>query len=149
MISTLQQDLVTRLGWLTSAEFSNGVAVGQVTPGPLMIMIAFMGYRIAGFWGALLGTIALFLPSGIMVFVLAPQYEKTRDSVVVRAALKGINAAVVAVIAAAAMDLGANVMARPAYLVIAVIGVALMGFKKIDPSWVLISAGAVGGLFLR
>lgn len=67
MISALEQDFVARHAWLTPAEFSNGVAIGQLTPGPLMIMIAFMGYKSAGFWGALLGTIALFLPSFVCV----------------------------------------------------------------------------------
>lgn len=51
MISALQQSIVVRHGWLSSEEFSNGVAVGQITPGPLMIMVAFLGFKIAGFWG--------------------------------------------------------------------------------------------------
>ena len=66
MIAPLHYDLVTRLGWLTETQFSSSVAVGQITPGPLMVMVGSMGYKIAGVPGATRGTIGLFPPTALI-----------------------------------------------------------------------------------
>lgn len=149
MISALQQDLVVRNAWLTSEEFSNSVAVGQITPGPLMIMVAFMGYKIAGFPGALLGTLGLFLPSFVLVLFLSRYYQRLQGNPVVEAALKGINAAVVGLLAAATLDLARSSFSSVEAVVIAVTGILLMGPARREPAWVLLSAGLAGAWFLR
>jgi hypothetical protein len=70
MIPVLQHEFVDVRAWLTAREFADGIAVGQITPGPLMIMVAFMGYKIAGIVGALIGTIGLFGPTFILVILV-------------------------------------------------------------------------------
>jgi chromate transporter len=149
MISALQQDLVTRHGWLTPSEFSNGVAVGQVTPGPLMLMVAFLGYKMAGFWGALAGTVALFVPSFVAVLVLSRHYHRLASSPRVAAALRGVNAAVVGLLAAAAVDLGRG-LANPGVWAVTALSLLLLSLApRRDPAWVILGAGVAGVLFLR
>jgi len=150
MISALQQDLVTRHGWLTPAEFSNGVAVGQVTPGPLMLMVAFLGYKMAGFWGALAGTVALFGPSFVAVLVLSRHYHHLASSPRVAAALKGVNAVVVGLLAAAAVDLGRGTLANPGVWAVTALSLLLLSLApRRDPAWVILGAGVAGILFLH
>ncbi len=150
MISALQQDLVTRHGWLTPGEFSNGVAVGQVTPGPLMVMVAFIGYRIAGVWGALLGTVGLFTPSFVAVLVLGRYYKRLRVSPRLEAALKGVSAAVAGLLAAASVDLARTALGHPATAVMAAAGAALIaGTRRLDPGWAILASGLAGALLLH
>src|SRR5574340_1605979 len=84
MITPLHYDLVTRYGWLTETEFSSAVAIGQISPGPLMIMIAFMGYKIAGLSGAILGTMGLFLPTTFIGLALAGSFMKFKNAPMVQ-----------------------------------------------------------------
>lgn len=149
MISALQQSLVFHHGWLSLEEFSNGVAVGQITPGPLMILVTFLGYKIAGFWGALLGTIALFLPSFIAVIAISHNYQKVKENLIVKAFLKGVNASIVGIIAVAAFDMSKlNLNNFTAAIITLVSGILILKFSDKDISWVLLMAGAVGGLVL-
>jgi chromate transporter len=150
MISALQQDFVVQNKWLSSTEFSNGVAVGQITPGPLMVMISFMGYKVAGLWGAVLGTIGLFIPSFLVVILLSSYFNKIKSNVIIQSALKGINAAVIGLSAAATIDLGISSFKNPATVIISLLtGLLLFRFSKIEPAWILIGAGIVGLIFLR
>lgn len=149
MISALQQELVARRAWLTQTEFGSGVAIGQITPGPLMIMIAFLGYKIAGIRGALLGTAGLFLPSFILVLLLSKCHEKVKTSPIAKAVLKGVNAAVVGLLAAAVVSLSAGSLGGIAPKIIAMAGALLMGPVNVEPVWVLLGAGILGALFIR
>lgn len=150
MVSALQRELVVRHGWLTPGEFSSGVAVGQVTPGPLMVMVAFMGYKIAGAWGALLGTVALFAPSFVLVLLLARSFDRVRANPRVAAALRGVNAAVVGLLLAATLDLGRASLtaATPTLLALAAFVLILGPFRR-QPTWVLVAAGLLGVVLLR
>jgi chromate transporter len=72
IVPFLQQGLVQEYGWLDAREFLIAVAVGMITPGPVVITATFVGYLVAGFWGSLVSTIGIFLPSFIFVLVVAP-----------------------------------------------------------------------------
>jgi chromate transporter len=150
MISALQQSLVFNHGWLSPEEFSNGIAVGQITPGPLMIMVTFLGFKIAGFWGALLGTIGLFLPSFFVVIAISHNYQRVKESPIVKACLKGINASIVGIIAVAAFDMSkTNINSLPAILITLGAGILVLKFSDKDVSWILLAAGLIGGLVLK
>jgi len=149
MISALQQELVARRAWLTQSEFGSGVAVGQITPGPLMIMIAFLGYKIAGIWGAFLGTIGLFMPSFLLVLLLSKYHERVKTSPITKAMLRGVNAAVVGLLAAAVVNLSIGSLSGITPLVIALAGALLIGLAGIEPAWVLLGAGVLGALFIK
>jgi len=149
MISALQQNLVIQHGWLSLEEFSNGVAAGQITPGPLMILVTFLGFKIAGFWGALLGTAALFLPSFIVVIVLSKSYKKVKENAIFKAFLKGVNASIVGIIAVAAFDMVKLNLNNPAAVLITLAsGILILKLSDKDISWVLLLAGLIGGWFL-
>ena len=142
MITPLHHDLVTRLGWLTETEFSSAVAVGQITPGPLMIMVAFMGYKIAGLAGATLGTIGLFLPTALIVLAIASSYLRFKDMPIVQGAMRGVNLAVIGLLAAVVIQLAGGALQSPLDIVIGLVAFLAAGPLKRDPIAVLLGAGA-------
>ena len=78
LIPLIQQEVVTRLGWLTTREFIDGIALGQVTPGPIIITATFVGYKIAGVAGAALSTLAVFFPSFLVLVGTVPHYDRIK-----------------------------------------------------------------------
>jgi chromate transporter len=92
-IPLIQREVVDRYQWITTREFIDGIAMGQITPGPIVITATFVGYRLGGLLGALLGTIAVFFPSFILVMTLAPHYDRIKRSRYVQIMVRGILAA--------------------------------------------------------
>lgn len=149
MISLLQYELVSRMGFLSNEEFASGVALGQATPGPVMIMIAFMGYRIAGLAGAVVGTIGLVIPMFLVVLVLTRLYGGFSNSPMLEKLMKGVNLAVVGVLAGAVFTLGkASILDVPTTL-IALASFVFTGPLKKDPVWVVVASAIAGVLLYR
>jgi chromate transporter len=92
-IPLIQREVVDRFGWLSTREFIDGIALGQVTPGPIVITATFVAYKAGGFLGAFLGTLAVFLPSFVIVTSLAPHYERIKKSPAIQVMVRGILAA--------------------------------------------------------
>jgi len=92
-IPLIQREVVDRFGWVTTREFIDGIALGQVTPGPIVITATFVGYKAGGLVGALLGTIAVFFPSFIVLTSLAPYYDRIKRSRPIQVMVRGILAA--------------------------------------------------------
>ena len=92
-IPLIQREVVDRFGWVTTREFIDGIALGQVTPGPIVITATFVGYKVGGLVGALLGTVAVFFPSFLIVTTLAPHYERIKRSRQIQLMVRGILAA--------------------------------------------------------
>ena len=92
-IPLIQREVVDRYQWITTREFIDGIAMGQITPGPIVITATFVGYRLGGLLGALLGTIAVFFPSFVIVMTLAPHYDRIKRSRYVQIMVRGILAA--------------------------------------------------------
>lgn len=144
MITPLHYELVTHYGWLTETEFSSAVAAGQLSPGPLMIMVAFMGYKVAGLAGAALGTLGLFLPSAILVVALSGSFLRFKDAPAMRGLTRGVSLAVVGLLAAVVVDLAGSALQAPTDVVIAVGAFLAAGPLKRDPILVLLGSGGVG-----
>lgn len=99
LLAFLRRDVVLSYGWLTEGQILDAVAVGQITPGPLFTTAAFVGYLLRGVPGAVVATVAIFLPAFLMTAVLEPLIRRLRNRPVTAAALDGLNAAAVALMA--------------------------------------------------
>jgi chromate transporter len=145
LIAFLRGDLVDRLGWLTETQLLDAVAIGQVTPGPLFTTATFIGYLLAGVPGALVATVAIFLPSFVVVALIAPWIERVRDRPLTAALLDGVNAGAIGLMAAVALQLGSTAIRDPLTVAIGVLaGLAMLGGRA--PSVLLVAAGGAVGL---
>lgn len=152
-IPMIQDVVVDNYGWLTAREFIDGIALGQVTPGPILISACFIGQKVAGIPGALLSTTAIFFPPAILMVLMAGMLEQIRGSAAVQAVLKGIRIAVIALIFRAFINI--FMMALPAQEEFAVQGlwvpVAIFSLSfivlikyKVDVLWIIPAAGIIG-----
>ena len=99
MIAFMQEQVVSQFHWLTPQEFIDGLALGQFTPGPILMVAAYVGYKVAGVAGAVIGGAAAFLPSFVMMLAILPALDRIRKLMWTRAALRGIAPAVIGVLA--------------------------------------------------
>jgi chromate transporter len=90
LIPLIQQEVVGRLGWLSTREFIDGIALGQVTPGPIMITATFVGYRIAGVVGAFASTLAVFFPSFLVLVGALPHFDRIKRLRTVQWMIRGV-----------------------------------------------------------
>ncbi|OHE57893.1 MAG: hypothetical protein A2Z47_06340 [Thermodesulfovibrio sp. RBG_19FT_COMBO_42_12] len=148
MLPMLQKEFVEKYHWLTNKEFMDAIAIGQVTPGPLTVMNAFMGYKIYGLLGAIMAMISSYLPCIIIVTLVAKYYYTYKESIIVISSFQGIKPAVIGLLAAVAISLGNTSIVDPITFGIAIISFAVIAFTKIDPTFVIIGAGVIGALFL-
>lgn len=148
MLPILHDFFVEHYGWLTDKEFLDAVALGQVTPGPLTIMNAFIGYKVAGMAGAVVATAGSYMPSLLVVTLAAKYYLKFKDSRVVEAVFRGVKPAVIGMLAAVGVKLGGISLIDPVSAGIAAASFALIAFTKIDPTLVIIGSGLAGWALL-
>ncbi len=99
MIAFMQDQVVDQFHWLTPLEFVDGLALGQFTPGPILVLAAYVGYKVAGIAGALVAAAAAFLPSFILMLALLPMLDRVRKYTWTKAVLRGMSPAVVGILA--------------------------------------------------
>ena len=143
-IPMIQQIVVNGHGWVTQQEFVDAIAMSQVTPGPILVSAAFIGYKVAGFAGAVVATIGIFGPPAVVMVVASNALERIKKSPVVRAALRGVRPAVIGMIFAAAWYVGRT--AQPVWISVVIFVVSLVALLrfKVDAVWVIPAAGLVG-----
>ncbi len=149
VIIPLLERAVVEQGWLIRSEFIHGVAIGQLSPGPVVLTAAFVGYRVAGFLGALVATVGIFLPSFLFVLAAAPVMVRLRQNAWISAGLKGIGAAVWGAIGAAVWSIGWGTLDQPRVVdtvfVMVLTGVALVVLRRKWPTWLVVPIGGVLG----
>ncbi len=101
VLAFMQEQVVNQMHWLSAREFLDGLALGQLTPGPILMVAAFVGYKLAGMAGALAATAAIFLPSFLLMLGLLPWLSRITQKQWMRAALKGVMPAVIGVLVVA------------------------------------------------
>jgi len=106
IVPFLEQGLVQQFGWLDQRQFLIAVAIGMISPGPVVITATFVGYLVAGFWGSLVSTIGIFLPSFLFVLIAAPLLARHRANPNVQGFVKGAYAAAIGTILGACILLG-------------------------------------------
>ena len=126
IVPFLHEGLVVQTGWLTDREFLDSVAVGLITPGPVVITASFAGYLIAGLAGATLGALGVFLPAYLLLVIPGPWILRHKDQPAVRAFIVGVSAAATGAIAAAVVILGRGALFDPATFLIAFAALAAL-----------------------
>jgi chromate transporter len=144
LLAFLQTEFVQRLHWLTDKQLIDAVAVGQFTPGPVFTTATFIGYVVAGWRGATVATIGIFLPGFVLVAVSGPQIPRLRRSAIASAALDGVVAGSLALMAVVTWQLAkASIVDWKALAVFAVSLLALLRFR-VNSAWVIAGAAIVG-----
>src|SRR5712691_8881777 len=143
-IPLIQQIVVQEQGWLTRQEFIDAIALGQITPGPILISAAFIGYKLMGLLGAAIATVAIFLPPALLMLASAHFLMRARESKAVQAVLRGIRPAVIGMIAAAAWSIGITAVPNWLSAVIFLAALAALLRFRVDVAWIIPSAGLTG-----
>ena len=145
MLSFFQRELVDRHKWLEQEEFTEGVAIGQMTPGPPIINTGiYVGYRLKGLKGALAATAGQVLPGFLLVIGLAYAYREFKEVHLFSAVLKGIGAAVVGLLASVIYKMGTQLIKGRAAAVFAVTGFVLLHFLNANPIALIALSGGAG-----
>ena len=149
LVPLMQQAVVHDYGWLTTRQFLDGVALGQLTPGPVTMTATFIGYGAAGLTGALVATLGIYLPSFAFVLLGAPLMDRLRQLAWVPTALRGVTAVVPGAIAAVTLQLAATGLAWDSPLRLSLQGslllISLIALGLGRPSWQVLPAIALLG----
>ncbi|MDH4134300.1 MAG: chromate efflux transporter [Gammaproteobacteria bacterium] len=143
-IPFIREVVVETHHWLTPQEFVDGIALGQVTPGPILITATFIGYKVAGLAGSIAATVGIFLPPALLMIIATHALDRIRHHPVIVAALAGIRPAVVGMIAAAAVTVG---LSAPVHWVsLAIFAAALLALVRfrLEVVWIIPAAGLAG-----
>ncbi len=149
IVPFLHGGVVNQFHWLTERQFLDAVAVAMITPGPVVITVAFIGYLVAGPLGALAAAAGVFLPCYLFVIIPAPYFRRFADDRRVKAFVDGVTAAATGAIAGAAFVLGRRALVDvPAVLIALATWFVFSRFKKLPEPLVIVAAGLLG-LILR
>lgn len=145
IVPFLEQGLVQQYGWLNEREFLVAVAIGMMSPGPVVITATFVGYLVAGFWGSVISTIGIFLPSFLLVLIVAPLLARHRKNPNVQGFVKGAYAAAIGTILGACVLLGKIAIGDWLTALIGIVSLAVLFRWKVSNP-LLIAVTAVIGL---
>jgi len=144
LIPLLNHIMVEQYRWLTLRQFLDGLALSQLTPGPLAMLATFTGFRAGGFMGGLIATLFIFIPCVVLMLIIGRNYHRLKNIDFIKSTLDGLLPAVVGLVAAAAWNLGVSSLSGPKELVILAVGFAIFKWTKVTPMFVILGAGAVG-----
>jgi len=148
IVPLLHSGVVQQHRWVSESQFIDAVAIGMITPGPMVVIAAFIGFLVDGFTGAVAGTVGVFLPIYLFVIIFAPHYKAITGNLQVRAFLKGVTAAAAGAIVGTVYVLGIrSIHDIPTALIAAATMATLLLYKKL-PQPVLIAASGIAGLLL-
>lgn len=143
MVPQIETDVVEVNKWMDHQTFADGVAFGQITPGPVLITATFIGYKVAGVIGAITTTIAAFLPSFVMTLIAGTSINRFRTNFHVQAFLAGVAPAVVGMLAAAGVTMAKSGVSGPTGFGIATLSCLLMLRAKLNPVVIIFGCGAL------
>jgi chromate transporter len=145
MIALMQEHVVERLHWLTPREFVDGLALGQLTPGPVLMLAAYVGYKVLGVSGAIVAATASFLPSFILMLGLLPLFERIRDLRWAKAVMQGLIPGVIGVMVVALVRMAPYAAPDLPAIVALVVTAAVLIVWRLAPLKVM-AGGSVFGV---
>ena len=148
IIPTMQKIIVDGMKWLSDKEFVDAIAMGQITPGPIFISATFIGYKLAGFWGALNATISIFFPTALLMIVCTKFFNQISNSSVLDAVFKGLRPSIIGMIISASITMMLNNSITLFSASIFTFSLILVARYKVDPVYVIPAAGIAGLLIL-
>jgi chromate transporter len=148
LLAFIQDQVVNQLHWLTPQQFLDGLALGQLTPGPTLMLAAFVGYAVGSVWGAAVAAAAVYLPSFVLVLSMAPVLEPIKRLDWMQAALQGISPAVIGITAVAVLRMLPYAIQGPLAGALAGGTVLVMLLWRLSPLPLMLG-GAVLGFVLR
>jgi chromate transporter len=144
IVPFLEKGLVQHTGWLNEREFLVAVAMGMISPGPVVITATFVGYLVAGFWGAVVATIGIFLPSFLLVLIAAPILLRYRANPDVQGFVKGAYAAAIGTILGACVLLGRIAIGDWLTVLVTVVSLVILFRWKVSNPLLIAGAAVVG-----
>ena len=145
IVPFLYGGVVKEFQWLNEQEFLDAVAVAMITPGPVVITVGFIGYLVAGPWGAVVAALATFLPCYLFTVIPAPYFKKYGKHPGIKAFVDGVTAAAIGAIAGAVLVLGKRTLTDFPTLIIALCTIAMLWrFKKLQEPLVIMVAAVIG-----
>jgi chromate transporter len=144
LVAFLEGGLVTEMSWLTQAQLLDAIAIGQLTPGPVLSTSTFIGYLLDGVPGAVAATVGIFLPSFFFVLLLNPLIPRLRDSAWMSAFLDAVNVSALALMVAVTIDLATSVLVSwPAWTIAVGAGFLVLRFRT-NAAWLVLGGAVVG-----
>jgi chromate transporter len=144
IVPFLEQGLVQQFGWLDERQFLIAVAIGMISPGPVVITATFVGYLVAGFWGSVVSTIGIFLPSFLLVLIAAPLLARHRGNPNVQGFVKGAYAAAIGTILGACILLGRIAIGDWLTALIGIVSLAILFRWKVSNPLLIAATGVIG-----
>lgn len=144
IVGVLRQEVVENMQWLNAREFIDGIAFGQITPGPVVITSTFIGYMTAGFLGSLVSTICIFLPTFIIVVLLATHIDKLKDNFYLKSLIKGANAAALGAILSTAFLLSKDAILDIPTLILFIASATILVSTKFKEYYLIIISAVLG-----
>jgi chromate transporter len=149
IIPQMHADVVERFHWITSADFARFFALGKLAPGPTTSMAALVGFAVAGFAGALIATAAIFLPAGILVYVVGHWWERLRGNPWRDRFARAIKPVVLGLVWAGVATLARGAADAPVTIALVAVAAIVMLRTDWNQSVLVLAAGAIGAVALR
>jgi chromate transporter len=147
IIPVVRGEAVERWHWLSDRAFLDGLALGQLTPGPIVNLSVFVGYQAGGILGSVVAAVGVFVPAFAIVLAAAPLMERLKGWSRFRIFLQGVNAAVVGAIVAATIPLARSAIHSPFTVAVALASLLALWRFRLDTVWLVLAAGAAGWLW--
>jgi chromate transporter len=144
IVPFLHQGVVQQFAWLNEHQFLDAVAVAMITPGPVVITVAFIGYLVAGFLGATMAAVGIFLPVYLLTIIPAPWFARNRDNAQLKAFVQGATAAATGAIAGAVIVLGQRAIYDVPTASVALASLAVLWRFKVPEPMLVVAAGVIG-----
>ena len=147
IIPVVRGEAVQRFGWMSDRVFLDGLALGQMTPGPIVNLSVFVGYQAGGLLGSIVAALGVFAPAFAVVLVAVPLMSRVKHLSWMKDFLAGVNASVVGAIVAATIPLARSAVVSPFTAVVGLASVGILWRFKVDTVWLVLGAGAAGWLW--